>query len=218
MHSFMLPFATAIITAQALAATTGVSLEAPRRVSEDVSVEPDQAMVRPDLIKVGSFAPDFTIKSLEDETVQLSSLRGKVVVLSFWFRPCGACSYELDDLQRFHDWVNEEDAPVMSLVMDQYSHWKPAGAEKAVVADRRESTRRYLTERELSLNVLVDPITRPVEAAYGVKAYPTRVVIDPDGRVSAVSVGKRDGRLVDILKSESLAAWHAWQARKLHGR
>ncbi|MCH2153149.1 MAG: TlpA family protein disulfide reductase, partial [Phycisphaerales bacterium] len=216
--SFILPFATAIITAQALAATTTVSLEAPRTVSEDVSVERDEGLIPSELIKVGVRAPDFTVTSLEDETVQLSSFRGKVVVLSFWFRPCGACSYELDQLQRFNDWISDEDAPVVSLVMDEYSHWKSAGAEEEDVPDRRESTRRYLADRELSLDVLVDPVSRPVGAAYGVRAYPTRVVIDPDGRVSAVSVGKRDDRLVDILKSESLAAWHAWQARQLHGR
>ena len=214
MPSFILPFATAIITAQALAATTAVNLEVPRIVSEDVSIERDQGLIPSDLIKVGMQAPDFTVNSLEGKSI----LRGKVVVLSFWFRPCGACSYELDELQRFNDWISDEDAPVISLVMDEYSHWKSAGAEEEAVPDRRESTRRYLADRELSLDVLVDPVSRPVGAAYGVRAYPTRVVIDPDGRVSAVSVGKRDDRLVDILKSESLAAWHAWQARQLHGR
>ena len=218
MRTFMLPFATAIIAAQALAATTDISVQDPRAVSEDVSLERDEGLIPSELIKVGVRAPDFTVNSLEGKSVQLSSHRGKVVVLSFWFRPCGACSYELDELQRFNDWIRDEDAPVMSLVMDEFSHWKSAGAEEEQVPDRRESMRRYLADRELSLDVLVDPVNRPVAAAYGVRAYPTRVVIDPDGRVSAVSVGMRDGRLVDILKSESLAAWHAWQARQLHGR
>ena len=75
MPSFILPFATAIITAQALAATTAVNLEVPRIVSEDVSIERDQGLIPSDLIKVGMQAPDFTVNSLEGKSIQLSSFR-----------------------------------------------------------------------------------------------------------------------------------------------
>ncbi|MCH2133492.1 MAG: TlpA family protein disulfide reductase [Phycisphaerales bacterium] len=172
---------------------------------------------RPRLIQVGDMAPDFAVSTLNGQPVTLSDLRGKVVVLSFWFRPCDACVYDLQSTQAFSDWLDsQEDVPIVSLVMDEYSSWvNQADRDGEVPVDRRASTRAYLARKDITMDVLVDPRGLPVRTAYGVTAYPTRVIIDPDGRVVSVSTGSRGQRLLDILKSESLAAWHTWQAREL---
>ena len=34
---------------------------------------------------VGALAPDFTLKDLDGDPIKLSDLRGKVVLLNFWF-------------------------------------------------------------------------------------------------------------------------------------
>ena len=36
-------------------------------------------------LKVGDMAPDFTLQTLDGKSFTLSSLRGKVVLLNFWF-------------------------------------------------------------------------------------------------------------------------------------
>jgi len=37
------------------------------------------------LLAVGELAPDVTLTGLDDQSFQLSSLRGKTVLLNFWF-------------------------------------------------------------------------------------------------------------------------------------
>ena len=49
---------------------------------------------------VGYPAPDFRLKTLDDQTFALSDLRGTPVVLNFWATWCGPCQRELPALQK----------------------------------------------------------------------------------------------------------------------
>jgi len=51
----------------------------------------------------GYLAPDFAFEDLEGNTVRLSELRGKPVLLNFWATWCPPCRKEIPDLQRFYE-------------------------------------------------------------------------------------------------------------------
>jgi peroxiredoxin len=49
---------------------------------------------------VGHLAPNVTLLDLSGKSVPLSSLRGKVVVLNFWYVACEPCLYEMPALEK----------------------------------------------------------------------------------------------------------------------
>src|SRR6185312_613814 len=52
------------------------------------------------VLKIGSEAPDFTVADLNGKMYKLSDLKGKTVVLNFWFTTCAPCVTEMPELNR----------------------------------------------------------------------------------------------------------------------
>lgn len=50
--------------------------------------------------QVGHYAPDAALLDLSNKSVRLSSLRGQVVVLNFWYVACEPCRYEMPALEK----------------------------------------------------------------------------------------------------------------------
>jgi peroxiredoxin len=55
-----------------------------------------------DGLKIGAKAPDFELKTLTGETVKLSSLKGKKVMLNFWATWCPPCKAEMPEMEKFY--------------------------------------------------------------------------------------------------------------------
>jgi thiol-disulfide isomerase/thioredoxin len=61
-------------------------------------------------------APDFTVTDLSGETVSLSSLRGKVVLLDFWATWCGPCRMEIPSFVQFQKRYGNQGFRVLGIV------------------------------------------------------------------------------------------------------
>ena len=64
-------------------------------------------------LKVGSVAPEFSTVSLDGDHVELSRLRGSVVLLSFWTTKCEICRVELPRLNKLADRFKSGDKVVL---------------------------------------------------------------------------------------------------------
>ena len=141
-------------------------------------------------IKPGAEAPDFTLPDTEGNDFRLSSLRGKYVVLDFWGSWCVWC------IKGF---------PELKACYERYKgNLEVVGID---CSDSREKWLEAVAKHELPwINVLDTRERRPAELidnVYGIGAYPTKILIDPEGRIVEVFVGERPGfseRLARELK------------------
>jgi len=113
-------------------------------------------------------APDFSLLSLDGETVTLSELRGNVVVIDFWASWCRPCLKSFPNLHAVVD--RHQDRGVVLLVI---SLDKTAKRARDYLVDNGYPTNNVLWES------LDD--AREIKKLFGVVGIPRTIIIDRDG-------------------------------------
>ena len=118
------------------------------------------------------------------EPLSLKALRGKVVLLDFWTYGCINCVHILPDLRRLEEKYRAE------LVV--------IGVHSAKFTNERKSDniRRILVRYDID-HPVVNDATFAIWKAYGARAWPTQVLIDPEGYVVATASGEGKGAAFD---------------------
>jgi thiol-disulfide isomerase/thioredoxin len=128
-------------------------------------------------------------------TLSLAELRGRCVVLDFWTFCCVNCLHVLDELRALESRFGDEFV-VVGVHSPKFAHEADPDALAAAVE-------RY----EVRHPVLDDP-TLLTWQAYTARAWPTLVVIDPEGYVVAHLAGEGHGAALAALV-EHLVEEHA---------
>lgn len=68
---------------------------------------------------VGAIAPDFTMNDPEGNPVQLSSLRGKVVLIDFWASWCKPCRQENPNVVKLYQKYNGKGFQIIGVSLDR---------------------------------------------------------------------------------------------------
>ena len=122
-------------------------------------------------------APDFTLERLDRSGhLELSSLRGKAVVLNVWASWCGPCKEEAPYLEEV--WQKHRDRGLVVLGLD--------------AKDFRADARRFAARYDLSFPLVYDGPGNAIDG-YGVTGFPETFVIDRDGKVVAGFAGAVNG-------------------------
>ena len=127
-----------------------------------------------DHLGVGMEAPDFEAVTLGGETLRLSSLRGRAVLLDFWATWCGPC---LPELEHLAETVGEHGGDAFALV--------------GVSLDRdRAELVAMVEDRELDWPHVWQEGAWQGEIArlYNVRSIPQTYLLDRDGRIVAKNV------------------------------
>jgi thiol-disulfide isomerase/thioredoxin len=119
----------------------------------------------------------------------LASLRGRFVLLDFWTFCCVNCLHVLDELRPIEQrWADE--LVVVGVHSPKFRH----EAEPGAVADAVE---RY----GITHPVLDDP-DLTTWRAYAAKAWPTLVLVDPEGFIAARYAGEGHAHAIDAVLAE----------------
>ncbi|SDO88835.1 TlpA family protein disulfide reductase [Halobacillus aidingensis] len=120
----------------------------------------------PDGLQVGEQAPDFTLETLNGETVKLSDFRGKKVFLNYWATWCPPCREEMPEMQKFHEKYGDE---VVMLAVNG------TGTEK-----KREDVGRFVKNGGYTFPILLDKELE-INQTYQILSIPTTYFIGTDG-------------------------------------
>ncbi|MFD5798140.1 thioredoxin-like domain-containing protein, partial [Streptomyces diastatochromogenes] len=145
---------------------------------------PRRARVRaPELIGKGGWL------NTGDKQYTLADLRGRIVVLDFWTFCCINCLHVLDELRELEE-KHRDTVVVIGVHSPKFVH----EAEHGAVVDAVE---RYGVEHP----VLDDPELATWKQ-YAVRAWPTLVVVDPEGYVVAQHAGEGHVHAIERLVQE----------------
>ncbi|WP_022822316.1 TlpA family protein disulfide reductase [Hymenobacter norwichensis] len=110
-------------------------------------------------------APAFTATDLQGRQFTLEALRGKVVVLNFWFVNCPYCIEEMPNLKRVAtSYQPQDDVVFLSFALD-----KP------------ERLKKFLQQRG-DFGFAVVPEAKGMAQQFAIAGYPTTIVLNKQGQ------------------------------------
>ncbi|HKR15235.1 MAG TPA: redoxin domain-containing protein [Pyrinomonadaceae bacterium] len=120
-----------------------------------------------------NYAPDFSFTSSEGEHVALDELKGKVILLDFWGTWCPPCVESIPELRNLHKKYSKE--PSFMLL--------------GISSDGDEEVWREFTAKNKMIWPQYRDKDRKIQRTFGVRAFPTYILIDHEGIVRFQSVG-----------------------------
>jgi len=140
----------------------GNSGSSPSALTPTTDVSPTDASKA----KVGTPAPNFTLRSTTGATVRLSDLRGHPVVIAFFASWCNPCREELPVLQEFA----RQDRGRLRVVGVSFQ-------------DLSSDTAAFIRRLHVTFPALVDDPSAPTGQRYGVRGIPQTIFVDSHGIV-----------------------------------
>lgn len=136
-----------------------------------------------------SFAPDFAFTSSEGEHIALEDLRGKVVLLDFWGTWCPPCVESVPELRELYKrYAKNGNFTILGISSDdEEDEWREFTVKnKMVWPQYRDKDHKLLR-------------------SFGIRAFPTYILIDHEGIVRFSSVGvswKSAANLSDAINKQ----------------
>jgi thiol-disulfide isomerase/thioredoxin len=134
---------------------------------------------------IGMQAPSIAGKNtIDGSDFDLKSLRGKYVIIDFWGTWCGACLAGVPEMKKFRD----EHADRLQIV----------GVAKD---DNVEKVQNCMKKKGMNWpNILVGKDEQDFVAKYNVQGYPTKILLDRNGKILLRSVGEKEDFYHEVEK------------------
>ncbi|HRR95494.1 MAG TPA: TlpA disulfide reductase family protein [Candidatus Ratteibacteria bacterium] len=129
-------------------------------------------------------APVFSLKTVNNEIINLSDYKGKVVIVNFFATWCPPCKREIPDFVKFYNENKDKGIVVIGIC----------------VGSKEQDIKKLIEEYKISYPVCISD--GKVENAYGgINAVPTTFIIDRNGFIFTKQIGMmEEEQLYNILK------------------
>ena len=137
----------------------------------------------PQAVQIGDQIPDLELKDTSGNSHRLQELGGKYLLLDFWSNGCGPCIKSFPELKEISEQMKDR-IEVVSISIDTEAIWKKASANHNITWHNWNDLQKE----------------NGIFAHFGVKAYPTYVLVSPDGKLIGKQVGYSNGILFEFVK------------------
>jgi thiol-disulfide isomerase/thioredoxin len=118
-------------------------------------------------------APDFDLETLAGDRLQMSSLRGRVVLLNFWATWCAPCREEMPDLETAYLRYHDDDFIVVGVN----------------VAESAQQARDFTSEFGVTFPIVLDS-DAAIANQMGISGLPVSLFIDRNGGIVYRHLGR----------------------------
>jgi peroxiredoxin len=131
-----------------------------------------------------SFSP-FKTRDMDGNKIDLKDLKGKIIVVNFWFVDCHPCRVEIPELNKLVDsFAIQDSVQFIGIALDDRSRLKDFLGKLPFHYDIIDNGKFFADK-------------------YGVHTYPTHVIIDQEGKVYFSTTGLAPNTLYWLQKSIS---------------
>ncbi len=136
---------------------------------------------------IGKKAIPFSVTDLQGKTYSLESLKGKVIVLNFWFVECHPCVSEMPELNKLVEKYKGKDIVFLGI----------SASDKAKIEKLLKTT---------GFTYQLIPDGKIAIESYGIDIFPANIVIDKDGVIqfSTIGIGPNNIKNLDTTISKLL--------------
>ena len=153
--------------------------------------------IKTELDNVGVTSEDraikpFKAKGLDGNMVDIAAMKGKVVLIDFWGSWCGPCRKSHPHLKAVYEKYKSKGLEIVGVAVENGTKEKQQESWKKAIAEDGITWLQVLNNRE----------TNDIAKEYGVKVFPTKILVDKNGKIVLRSVG--DGNELDEKLAELL--------------
>ncbi len=179
LHLIVIAAVALVVIGVYLAKADGNSASSAQAIAANVPAESDPA----ETPSGGTVAPNFKLTSTDGKTIDLSSFRGKVVIVDFWATWCPPCKAEIPDFIKLYSKYKDNGFQMLGISLDQ-------NGLQAVVP--------FMKKYGINYPIMLGN-EQVVDEYGGIRGIPTTFVIDKQGNIAASFMGYRPASVFENL-------------------